>query len=119
VAYVHQSSGWQGGRSCNQDVTGIVRPWCRAGNTVRPGPHRRLQRLERAGGGDGPGCGPGCPPVYGHLYRRQGPDGEKVLVKIMGHTEPCPRCGQPAERVEDFTEVVVAGREEALAVMRA
>jgi hypothetical protein len=75
-----------------------------------------LLRLERAGGGDGRGCGVGCPPVFGHLYRQQGPDGERVLVEVLGSDQPCPRCGQPAEQAEDFTEIVVATREEAAAV---
>jgi hypothetical protein len=67
--------------------------------------HRRLRRLDRHG--DDRRCGPDCPPSWGRILRQDGPEGEPVVREALGSDQPCPRCGRPAEQVEDLTEIVV------------
>jgi hypothetical protein len=75
---------------------------------------RRIERLERSGD-DNRGCGDGCPPVWGRIMQQVGPDGVPVVRQVLGSDQPCPRCGRPAEQVEDFLEIVIRSREEYLA----
>jgi hypothetical protein len=46
-------------------------------------------------------------PAWGRIWRQDGPEGEPVVKEVLGSDQPCPRCGRPAEQVEDFTEIVV------------